>query len=510
MKKLFTLLIVIAMLCSLLAGCGAVKSNDNNSNDTDDNNTNDAAQENADASTYISLDINPEISMTINEQSQVTGIFAENEDAQVLLYGEESLVGLNLDEAIEKITSLAVELGYIDEENKVVGVMVSTENEDEVPQIVSIIDEKIKKVASEKALEIEISEEGAYSLLCSLEEFKSQHPENEKIQKLNPAEFKLAKTAFESGEMTIEEAIEMDRKELINRVNNAFNRIEKFATKSYDEAKKNAEIAYELAVNTALEGVYSEIYFNNIEKYPTTYYYGVLYQLYMTTQRGYIQLSEKLAKIEEINNCALSEEQAQRVADALGVENVEEIMNESGEVTVDSIENYADKKIKNSNKSQEINEFKDKFKESIKGIKTDINKEIEDRRNQYNEDTNGTSSSAIPILKALEAYGLLLNDESKNELEGYIKEYVEIISQKALTSQKASEIADIMKTKANEILKKIENDLTDEDKGAVEARKQELEQSINEAKEAFEKEVDDARKQAQIHLEERKNNRKHR
>ena len=68
----------------------------------------------------VNVDVNPSIQFVVDAQNKVVSVNALNEDAQVLLYGEASFEGKDIEQAIETITSLAVEYGYLDEQNKVV------------------------------------------------------------------------------------------------------------------------------------------------------------------------------------------------------------------------------------------------------------------------------------------------------------------------------------------------------------------------------------------------------
>ena len=70
------------------------------------------------ATSFVSLDVNPEIELTLDENDVVLSVHGANEDARVLLLGEVDLKGKTLDEAVVIITELAVELGYLSEDNK--------------------------------------------------------------------------------------------------------------------------------------------------------------------------------------------------------------------------------------------------------------------------------------------------------------------------------------------------------------------------------------------------------
>jgi len=503
--KLLAVLLTLIMVTVVFASCSNIGTNPSSIASSVQQFDQDGGQEKdnvATSATYISLDINPEISLIVDESYKVSSIFAENEDAQVLLYEEESIVGMELEVAVERITALAVELGYLNEENKVVGVMVSAESDNAAAEVVGKINEKVQEIASDNNIEITISEEGAYSLLCDLEAFKEKHPDNEKIQQLTPSKFKLATTAFEAGEMTVEEAVEMENEELIKRVGKAFDRAEVFATKKYDEAKKSAEMAYEKAVGFALEGVYAEFYMKNSEKYKTTLYYGMLYELYSVSERGYSQLAERLAETEEIKNSELTQEQAEEIAGALGIENILEMANDNGEITVDSIENFADKKIKNSRESEELDKIKEELKGKLHKVKGEIEEQVKDKREQLSEEKTEAFSYGESLVKALDMIKQLLDEEAKTDLETYINEYQQIISDtENIDSARAQEIAELMGQRAEEILEMIEKDLTPEDKEAIEARKAEIEAGLSEARAELESAVKEAEQQVKNHLE---------
>ncbi|MBQ7879571.1 MAG: hypothetical protein IJ317_02870, partial [Clostridia bacterium] len=49
---------------------------------------------------YVGIDVNPSISLVLDEKNVVLSVTADNEDAQVLLYGEQ-LVGLSVEKALE-------------------------------------------------------------------------------------------------------------------------------------------------------------------------------------------------------------------------------------------------------------------------------------------------------------------------------------------------------------------------------------------------------------------------
>ncbi len=77
------------------------------------------------AEAYVTIDINPSIELIVNEKDIVVYANALNEDAEILLL-DLSLVGLNVDDAMDLIIGKAIELGYIDVDAEETYVSVST------------------------------------------------------------------------------------------------------------------------------------------------------------------------------------------------------------------------------------------------------------------------------------------------------------------------------------------------------------------------------------------------
>ena len=66
---------------------------------------------------YISVDINPSVQFVTNNNNEVVNVIASNEDGEIILKDEvENLLGLSVEEAVEKIVELAIQYGYLDPE----------------------------------------------------------------------------------------------------------------------------------------------------------------------------------------------------------------------------------------------------------------------------------------------------------------------------------------------------------------------------------------------------------
>ena len=125
---------------------------------------------------YVSLDINPAIELVVDKDNNVVSVRGENEDGQVLLYNEAGIKGEKIDVAIEKITNLAIEYGYLDEKNKVVDTLVTSNSDSFAKKITEKVNTTVTATAEKTGLTVKTDGEGAYSLLRRMEEFKKAHP----------------------------------------------------------------------------------------------------------------------------------------------------------------------------------------------------------------------------------------------------------------------------------------------------------------------------------------------
>ena len=157
------------------------------------------------ATSYVAIDINPSLSFTLDEENKVISVHASNEDAQIMLYGE-AFEGLKLEVALEKIASLSVDLGYVNEDNYGVNLSVSGalgENEI-VAKLQSAFDKESGK------LDVNVTTGGTFTDIRELEAIKQLYLDNAKVQALTIEEYKLiAEAQAVNGALSIEKAVEM-------------------------------------------------------------------------------------------------------------------------------------------------------------------------------------------------------------------------------------------------------------------------------------------------------------
>ncbi|MCX4286664.1 MAG: hypothetical protein OSJ68_05175, partial [Clostridia bacterium] len=102
-----------------------------------------------DAAAFVSLDINPSLELTLDKNNKVISVYGANEDGQVLLYGEDGIIGADIEVATARILELAKEMGYVDESNTVVQTTVSSDKKGKEDSIYSKINAQVT-VSAEK------------------------------------------------------------------------------------------------------------------------------------------------------------------------------------------------------------------------------------------------------------------------------------------------------------------------------------------------------------------------
>ena len=197
-----------AMVVSLAAACG------------------NGGKDEGKAVSYVGIDVNPSVSLVLDKNDTVLSVLADNEDAQVLLYGE-NLVGMSADEAAKKIAELSVELGYLNENNR--GVNITVEGKADAEKLSSAVEGSFEAAA--EGLDLRFTSEGTFSLNRELNAVKAEYSSDAAIQGLTVGKFKLiAEAQSVEGTLTFTAAADMDVSELLNLISQKAETIEPYAT----------------------------------------------------------------------------------------------------------------------------------------------------------------------------------------------------------------------------------------------------------------------------------------
>lgn len=460
MRKIISSLLVLAMLvgaCFALASCNL------------------GEKPAAEGTSFVTVDINPTLELTV-EDGKVTAAYGANEDAQVLLYGEDGIVGADLNAAVEKITALAVELGYITDDNKAVGISVSDEdgaNEALKNDIAKLIGDK----ASALGIDISVCEGDSFSVTRKLEELKEKYPDNEALKNVDISKFRLALSAAEGGEITVVEAVEKTNKELLGIVSEHHKKAEEYATDAYNKASDLANAAYEQAYGLAMDAVYYQYLAENMLSNPGALLYSAAYRMYMTGSRGISYFADCLDYVELITNNPIPEAQITLAAQAFGV-SADELKDSDGNVTVKSIEAYADKYFRNTEAGADIEALKAELEEILSTTETTLREEAKAVSEQYKPSIEALITSSRTVLETINTtLGIMVPAEVKSFIEDAFDDYEEIqgkletaINDGDITTEELREISKELESKASEIEATIETTLSDEDLEEIEKR----------------------------------------
>lgn len=475
MKKFvsgFIAAVMAACMCLPLAACGG----------------------NEDKSGYVSLDINPSVELVVGEDGLVAGVRGVNEDGLVLLYNESGIKGETVDKAVEKIVNISIEEGYLTDDNHVVNVTVSTKDDKYLKKLTDNVNASVKASADKSGLDIKIDAGGTYSLNRKLDEFKKAHPDNKLVQSLSLAKFKLALTISETGEISLETAVEMDNDELIELIGEYDSKIEAYATDAYLLAKKQAQATFDKAVTYKTYAAYTEFYAKNYSSHKDKAYLGVIYQTYASAAL----MMESVKNVAEFANrmadYPLTDDQAKAVADALGLENTDPLKNSKGDVTIRSVEAYADKLFKNSETSAELTKKMNDLTASLESVETEIKTKIAALAEEYKDEIAKVATVADNTYATLKSIMDLIpgGTDTWNTVMTETKTNIAMI--KAWAEDAKADFSDLdsltarFENQRDKYLAEIKKDLSDEEWNAVQ---KDIEADIAKAT-AYKKNYDDA------------------
>lgn len=232
------------------------------------------------AVSYVGIDVNPSVSLVLDKDNKVLSVVAENEDAQVLLYGEASLVGLDAENAAKKIAELAVELGYLNEDNY--GVNITVESKASAEKLTNGIEAAF--TASADGLGLNFTTDGTFSVNRELKAANAEYNLN-----LSVGKFRLILEAQSADNtLTVEAAADMDVSELLEIINDAAETVEPYATKAYYAAKEAASYTYNMAKGQLLDSLWLTPYINYAPEVllGKKVNYGMIYNMYTSSSRA--------------------------------------------------------------------------------------------------------------------------------------------------------------------------------------------------------------------------------
>lgn len=240
-KKTFISIIAGACVLALVIGIAAIVVNKNKDKDQ---------------VSYVAVDINPSVEFLVDKDGKVVTVIPENEDAQILLAGEE-LEGLTFEAAIDKVGTLAVKCGYLKNDNNQVTITVSGS----VELSASLYD--VAKNAIEtagKAVGAVVTEGTNYLLEREVAYLKSNNQGKEGYDTLTAGKLRLIKTAMLADRtLTMDDAVKMSEEDLVKRVNEYKEYLKGKVKTSLAIATEGATTLYEVSKQAYLDSAYVSV-----------------------------------------------------------------------------------------------------------------------------------------------------------------------------------------------------------------------------------------------------------
>lgn len=425
---------------------------------------------------YVSIDINPSIELIVSKDNKVVSIYATNDDARVLLAGEETFVGVSLDEAVERILDLCVEYEYLTEENSDVQVSVSSpDGENIATKIETNVTKVVEDTSKGFTFDVKVTSGLTDELQIKYELLKSEL-DNEVVSTLTINKFKLAESAASSDPtLDIKVAVTLNEEELIKRINDCRDEAYNYATATYNKMVEKVESVYSQLKKAYERGKFSAYYITNFKTHMVNY--GLLYALYGSTADAIEAVLELQGTMEEYVNNALTEEQINQIIAKfteleIAADEVREgIKDENGNITIESIKAYLDKVIA-SVEDEELKAQIEEVRATITSIEETLQAQYAIIEEKYLPQLNVMITTLQSSLQAFEVtfkgLSALIPQSVKDAMNEFVNETELLVStmQETLAGKPTVEDlegwVDAFREKEAQLLEKIKEDLGDE------------------------------------------------
>ena len=425
---------------------------------------------------FITIDINPSIELTVDHNHTVTSVRAANADAEVMLWDENGIVGQNLSSALTRITELALEMGYITDNEADISVTVTTESGKTDESLLIEIDEIL--VASMKEVDVEANVDEAVDLVLSkeLERIKKENEGKPGYDEtLTVARYRLVLAALRADrELTMDNAVKLTNKKLTEIVQTAQKDAEAKLGEIYEQASSEAQFIYDNAKQTLLDSAYTTIYTSRRSLASLFANYGAAYAGYRLAYRTIEHYAESLKQA--IENPVFNSDDIFALANALGIDTsaeeaydafLQEITDEDGKVTKESVNAYINRQYK-SLPVEEREKLEHAYDEVIK-IMDEIGAEL----------SVITDDGKLLIQTAMFGLGLSFSVETYEDIP---------------------ELLEAIQKKIDDISAKMDEDMTENEKARVLELQEQMNAKIAEYEETYRESIAQAQAEAEEHM----------
>lgn len=428
-------------------------------------------------SAFVTIDINPSIELVMNEDRIVTSVGAANADAEVLLWQEEqNIVGQDIEAAVARITALAVEMGYLTEENADISVTVTTKGGKTEQALLTAIDETIAGAVKDTGIEVKVEEAVDLVLSRELARVKEENVGKPGYDDtLTLSRYRLIKSALKADrELTMDVAVQMTNEKLTAVVDAVQANAEAKFGATCSLAMSEAEFNYENAKQTLLDSAYTAVYTSRMNLSSLLANYGAMYAGYRLAYRTIEHYGETMLQL--IENPIFTSDDVFALANALGIDTSAEadydafkaaITDKDGNITRDSVNAYINEQYKKLN--------------------------AEDR-----EKLEAAYDSVMDILDTLEAEASIIREDGYALINSALLGMN--ISVEVKTYEDLPALLAAIQQKIDTVYAKMESDMTENEKADVLERQEAMSQKIAEQEKTLQDAVNTAHKEAEDRL----------
>lgn len=463
-KKILLFCATLLLITTLFCSCGTAQ-HPSTANGTT------AIKEGA----FVTIDINPSIELTLNEDQKVTAIGAANTDAEILLW-QEDLIGADLETALKRITTLAVEMGYITEENDAVSVTVTTDGGKTQDVLLENVNRTLTDAAKSAGIPVSVEEGVDLVLSRELSRIKEQNAGRDGYgESLTPARYRLIKSALRADrDLTMDKAVLMPNQDLTEIVETARRDAADRFGRACELARDEASFIYENAKQTLLDSAYTAVYAARRDLSSLLSNYGAAYAGYRLAYRTIEHYAETVRML--IENPLFTSNDVFALANALGIPTDAEeeynafkkaITDENGQITRDSVNAYIDQQYRNMDE--------------------------EDRAA-----LEAAYDQVLEILDRMEAEAHIIREDGRLLISGALLGMG--VSMEVKTYEDIDELLGAIDKKIGDVYKKMDDNLTENEKAEVAEMQEEMSDKIAALEKTYRESIAKAQADAEAFL----------
>ena len=411
---------------------------------------------------FVAIDINPSVELLLDSKDRVVSVYAANEDAEIMLYNADGILGESVEDAAVRLAELSEEYGYITEDNAKISAVAVADSDSKADKLIDKVKRGFESGCETVKATVQAGKDAVLGAL--LQRVKEEYPDNEKIQSLDVARYRLIRSAMAADrDLTVTEAAEMSVEELTAIVDAKRAERRYILNRVMEMAVENAEMVCQQTKSNLLNTVYIK-------------YGGLEAVKYIALDNAYFTVALISKMKSDLAEFGITEAAARQVALDLGlpVEKVDEFVADcktsEGYITDETISYAVNKWYRNADAALQA-KMDEKMPEFAAKLDT------------FSEQVNRIAS---PVVTAIKSALDTLKTATGIELSFAIKTYADV-----------EELAEALRVKADESKQKMMASLTETEIVSMEADIAKLDAKMQAADETLRKSIEKAKTEAE-------------